>query len=420
MIISSLINSILLENKISNRYLLSKKKDGFASVISIFSFLGITLGVATLIVTMAVMNGVKMELLNRIIGVNSHISIFSQEGSFDNYEETVKKIEAIHGVASVNVAVIGQGLASANGVNRGVSVRGISQDKFKQRDILGSSIVAGNIYQQDDFSLLIGTHLARAMGLRQGSTLSLITPNFSQSFFGNIPALKDFTVSGVFDVGMYEYDSAVVYTSLDSARKIFRLGKKINSIEVIVNNPQNLSNIKLQIMSALPENMYITDWADANSGFLESIDVQSNVLFLILALIILVAAFNIISGMVMLVNDKAKEVAILRTIGFNRASIMRIFVFIGLKIGVTGTFLGFLIGLGFASNIDEIRLWLESISDTNLFSAEIYFLSKLPAVVRVQDVLNSVILSLLLSFASTIYPALKAANLEPAEALKYE
>ncbi len=410
-----------LEFSIAARYLRAKKKEGFASIVAVFSFIGIMLGVATLIVVMAVMNGVKLELINRIIGINAHIAVNSANGHIDNYQILTQNIAKVKGVTKVNPAVYGQTLASSNGENIGLMVRGIEPDDLAKKTLVQKNIVSGNMYEADSYHVLVGADLARHMGVKPGSKMSLISPTFNQTLFGSIPRLKEFEVSGVFNVGMYEYDSSVVFMPLAVAQKFFALGDGVNTIEIEVNDPKNFAEVKQQIFEMIKDSpYYLTDWREQNASFLESIDVQANVLFLILALIILVAAFNVISGMVMLVNDKNKEIAILRTIGIKRSSIIRIFIICGSAIGVLGTLFGLILGLSFAANIDSIRLWLEGLTGTNLFSAEIYFLSKLPAEIKNSDVVHIVLLSLGLSFLSTIYPAWKASRIQPAEALKYE
>ncbi len=410
-----------LEFSIAMRYLRAKRKEGFASLVAVFSFMGIVLGVGTLVVTMAVMNGVKTELINRIIGINAHISVSSAEGNIENYRLLTEKIRNVPGVKTANPAIYGQSLASVGGENVGIVVRGIDSLDMMSKTLIAKNMVGGRIYDESNFETIVGVELAKKLGLHENSKISLISPSFNQTLFGSIPRMKDFKVSGVFDSGMYEYDSSIIFIPLDTAQKFFAMGNDVSTIEITANDPKDLQEIKNEVTQLIADKpYYITDWREANAGFIESIDVQSNVLFLILALIILVAAFNVISGMVMLVNDKNKEIAILRTVGLQRRSVIWIFVICGSAIGFIGTFFGLGIGLAFANNIDSIRLWLETLTHKNLFSAEIYFLSKLPAEVRMSDVINITGLSLGLSLLSTIYPAWKASRVNPAEALKYE
>jgi lipoprotein-releasing system permease protein len=410
----------MFELNIAFRYLRARKKEGFASVVAVFSFLGIMLGVATLIVVMAVMNGVKLELVNRILGINAHLSITSANSKIENYPQIIEQIKKIDGVKTVNPSVQGQVLASVNGINRGIMVRGLTANDLMKKELVAKSIKPETKNEFDGFTAIIGTSFAKQTGSGKGDIVKLVAPEFTSSFFGSMPRNKDFLVVDVFDVGMFEYDSGTFFVPLNTAQKFFKLQNAVNIIEVEVNNLDNLDKIKSEIRKILPADLFITDWQEANKSFIESIKVQANVLFLILMLIIIVAAFNVISGMVMLVGDKQKEVAILRTIGASRTSIVKIFIICGSLIGVLGTIFGLLLGLGFAANIDEIRLFLESISGANLFSAEIYFLSKLPAQVKYSDVVNITGLALLLSFLATIYPAYKAAKIKPAEALRYE
>lgn len=411
----------MFELSIAYRYLRAKKKEGFASIVAVFSFLGIMLGVATLVVVMAVMNGVKSELINRIIGINAHISVNSPTGKIQDYAQLAEKIKKVKGVEYANAAIYGQSLASVNGQNIGVVIHGIDSFDLSNKKLIAENIKYGEIYNDGEFQAIAGIQLAKKMGMSVGSSVSLISPSFNQTLFGGIPRMKQFAISGVFDVGMFEYDSSVLFTSLESAQKFFSMEKTASIIEIQVSDPKNLGGIKEEILKLINKNgYYIVDWREANSGFLESIDVQANVLFLILALIIIVAAFNVISGMVMLVNDKNKEIAILRTIGLKRRSIIRIFIICGASIGVAGTAFGVALGLAFAANIDAIKNWLEHLTHKNLFSAEIYFLSKLPAEVRMDDVVHITALSLVISLLSTLYPSWKASKIEPAEALKYE
>lgn len=412
------MKNLKLEIEIALKYLTSKRKEGFASLVTILSFVGITLGVATLIVVMAVMHGVKTELVKRIIGINAHISIGSVNGDIKDYDALVKDIETISGVLSVFPTVHGQALAMVNGTNRGVMLRGLRAEDFNSKQILANSLRAGRLYDETDFNVIVGIQMVKQVGVNRDTKVGLISPNFNTTMFGSIPRMKEFSVSGIFDVGMYEYDSGVFFTSLKSAQKFFGKKDVVSFIEIEVSDPRYLDDIKKKLEAFVTDDMYLTDWQKANEGFIESINVQSNVLFLILMLIIIVAIFNVVSGMVILVSDKSREVAILRTIGMKARSVIRIFMVCGFSTSFFGTLLGLTIGLSFASNIDEIRIWLENLTSTNLFSAEIYFLSKLPAEVRILDVIKIVSLSMVLGLVSTIYPAYKAAKIEPAEALK--
>lgn len=412
------MKNLKLEIEIALKYLTSKRKEGFASLVTILSFIGITLGVATLIVVMAVMNGVKTELVKRIIGINAHISIGSVNGDIKDYDSFVKDIETIPGVTSVFPTVHGQALAMINGTNRGVMLRGLRKKDFNSKQILANSLRAGNLYNEDGFDVIAGIQMVKQVGVNRDTKIGLISPNFNTTMFGSIPRMKEFSVSGIFDVGMYEYDASVLFTSLQSAQKFFGKKDVVSFIEIEVADPRHLDDVRKKLEAFVSDDMYLTDWQKANEGFIESINVQSNVLFLILMLIIIVAIFNVVSGMVILVSDKSREVAILRTIGMKARSVIRIFMVCGFSTSFFGTLLGLAIGLSFASNIDEIRLWLENLTSTNLFSAEIYFLSQLPAEVRISDVTKIVSLSMVLGLFSTIYPAYKAAKIEPAEALK--
>lgn len=410
----------MFEFAIAYRYLRARKKEGFASVVAVFSFLGIMLGVATLIVVMAVMNGVKQELVTRILGINSHISITSANGKIENYQDVITSIKNLEGIKFVNPSVQGQVLASFNEINKGIMIRGLTAKDLFNKKLIGESLQKETETDFDGFKIAVGRIFSNQTGAVKGDLVKLIAPEFNNSFFGAIPRNKDFLIVDVFDVGMYEYDSSTFFMPIDAAQKFFKINNAVNIIEVEVADLNKIDKVKNELRKILPPTLFLTDWQDANKSFIESIKVQANVLFLILTLIIIVAAFNVISGMVMLVGDKQKEVAILRTIGASRASIIKIFVICGSLIGVLGTIFGLILGLGFAANIEEIRQFLEGLSGANLFSAEIYFLSKLPADVKTSDVVNITFISLLLSFLATIYPAYKAAKIKPAEALRYE
>ena len=413
------------ETMVAFRYLRSRRKEGFISVIAGFSFTGIMLGVATLIVVMSVMNGFRSELMKRVLGINAHISVAGNQLFVDNYEDVVRRISDIPGVKKVAPVVKGEVLATSNGQHTGVMVRGMNLHDFKRKKIVAENMIFGRMW--DDASeidrknaVVIGSRISRSMGLLPGDIIRLISPKTTDTFIGSMPRIKDYTVVGVFEVGMYEYDSTTIFMPMEAAQTYFKLPEKTNSIEVYVEDPDKVSAMAESINKVLGEGFYVVDWMQANSSFINSMKVERNVMFLILTLIIIIAAFNIISGMVMLVTDKGKEIAILRTIGASKGSVMRIFFICGSSIGVVGTFFGFLLGLGFAKNIETIRTWLEGLTGTELFAAEVYFLSKLPAEVHNSDVVNVVIMSLVLSFLATLYPAWRASRISPAEGLRYE
>ena len=404
------------------RYLRARRQEGFISVIAWFSLVGIALGVATLIIVMSVMNGFRQELLERILGINGHLSVYGPvAGQMTDYEPMIGKIEAVDGVISVIALIEGQVMASAKGVAKGAIVRGIRGEDLAKRDIVAENIQQGSLenFKGDDV-VIIGQRLAHSMGVAVGDDITLISPKGNVTAFGTVPRMRAFKIVGTFEIGMYEYDSGFVFMPLEAAQIYFKMPDAVSNLEVFVNSPDNAQDIGFAITRALKGQATVHDWQRANSSFFNAIQVERNVMFLILTLIILVAAFNIISSLIMLVKDKGRDIAILRTMGATRGTIMRIFLIAGASVGVIGTTLGFGLGLAFAANIETIRHWIEGLTGNDLFAAEIYFLSQLPAVVDPTEVIAVVLMGLGLSFLATIYPSWRAARIDPAEALRYE
>ena len=409
------------ERLVALRYLRARRKEGFISVIAGFSLAGISLGVATLIIVMAVMNGFRQELLTRILGVGGHVTVYGAPGPLTNYADVTRRLKALPGVADAAPLVSGQAMITVGRRAGGVAVQGISREDLARRPVIAGNIRAGSL---DQFgapdSVLIGTRLATRFGLTVGDRLTLVAPSGNVTAFGTLPRAKGYRIVGLFEIGMYEYDSNFVYMPLDAAQVFFREGDRASAIEVMLADPDALRAAVSQITSALGPGTRLRDWQAANSSFFTAIQVERNVMFLILTLIILVAAFNVISGMIMLVKDKGRDIAILRTMGATRGAVMRIFLLAGASVGVVGTFIGFLLGVAFAANIETIRGWISALTGTDLFSAEIYFLSQLPATIDPGEVATVVGMSLALSFLATLYPSWRAARLDPVEALRYE
>jgi len=402
------------------RYLFSRRRDGFISVIALFSFIGIALGVATLIIVMSVMNGFREELLSRILGINGHLSIYGDTHRLSGFDPLADRVRKVPGVVKVIPLIEGQVMATARGVATGAVVRGIRAKDLMRREMVSSKIQAGKLTDFNGNSVVIGSRLAQKLGIGVGSKITLISPKGKVTAFGSVPRLRAYKVAATFNIGMYEYDSSFIFMPLKAAQVYFQLPKAVSNLEVFVTKPDDARDIGHKILRTVKGTGRLHDWQQANKSFFNAIQVERNVMFLILTLIILVAAFNIISSLIMLVKDKGRSIAILRTMGATRGMIMRIFFLAGGSVGVIGTLLGFGLGLSFSMNIETVRQWIQGLTGTELFAAEIYFLSQLPAVVDPTEVTAVVLMGLGLSFLATLYPSWRAARLDPAEALRYE
>jgi lipoprotein-releasing system permease protein len=409
-----------VERMISGRYLRPRREEGFISVIALFSLLGIALGVGTLIVVLAVMSGFRAELLGRVLGLNGHITLRSGPEGLSDFDGLADRLREAADVLSVTPLVSGQVMASAHGIASGALVRGIRSEDLALRETIGSHLVRGSVAKLGADQIAIGSRMAYRMALDLGDRLTLISPQGTPTAFGTVPRVKAYEVGAIFEVGMFEYDNTLVYMPLESAQLYFQLDGRANELEIMVAEPDLVSAYRRELQPLIGDAGQLVDWQQANASFFTALKVERNVMFLILSLIIMVAAFNIISGMIMLVKDKGRDIAILRTMGATRGAIMRVFFLSGAAIGVTGTLAGFLLGLAFAANIETIRQWLQVLTGTDLFSAEIYFLSHLPARIEAFDVASVVLMSLALSLLATLYPSWRAARLDPVEALRYE
>ena len=410
------------EWSVAMRYLRARRQEGFISVIAWFSLLGIALGVATLIIVMSVMNGFRHELLSRILGLNGHLGVYGLAAPLAEFDAVAEAVRKVPGVVSATPIVEGQVMATARGLARGALVRGIrAEDLAAGHSLVARSLVGGGLAQfTGDDVVVIGSRLAERLGIAVGERVTLISPQGTATALGTVPRMRAYQVVATFNIGMFEYDSSYVFMPLDAAQVYFRMPGAVTNLEVFVADPDDAPRIGARISGALRGQVRIHDWQQANASFFTAIQVERNVMFLILTLIILVAAFNIVSSMIMLVKDKGRDIAILRTMGATRGSIMRIFFMSGASIGVIGTLSGLVLGVAFALNIETIRQGIQGLTGTNLFAAEIYFLSKLPARIDWSEVTAVVLMGLGLSFLATIYPSWRAATLDPAEALRYE
>jgi len=406
---------------LSLRYLRARRKEGFISVIAGFSFLGIMLGVATLIIVMAVMNGFRQELLDKILGLNGHLLIQPLERPLTDWAAVADRVSHVPGVRLAAPIVEGQALASSPFNASGVLVRGIRAADLAKLGSIANNIKQGTLNGFDQGQgLAIGSRLAEQLSLRAGDNITLVAPRGAVTPMGTTPRIKTYKVAAVFTIGMSEYDAAFVFMPLQEAQAYFNRNGDVTAIEVYTDNPDRVDEYRKLIGEAAKRPIYMIDWRQRNATFFNALQVERNVMFLILTLIVLVAALNIVSGLIMLVKDKGSDIAILRTMGASQGSIMRIFLITGSSIGVVGTLAGFLLGTIVCLNIDAIRRFLAWLTHTDLFNPELYFLSKLPADMNFRETMAVVVMALGLSLLATLYPSWRAARLDPVEALRYE
>jgi lipoprotein-releasing system permease protein len=409
------------ERMLALRYLRARRQEEFVSVITGFSLGGIALGVAALIIVMSIFNGFRVELLDRILGINSHLGVYGTAGPLQDFDALAVKLRKIPGVVRVAPVVNGQAMATVRGTARGAVVRGMRPADLASHPVVADNIKAGSLTQfKGNKAIAVGTGFARHLGLVAGDSVTLVSPLSKVTAFGSVPRLKSFRIAAVFKVGMSEYDNNFVFMPLAAAQRFFRTGKGVTSLEVMLTGPDDVATAKPAIRAVAGMSVRLVDWQQANASFYTAIQVERNVTLMIVTLVILVAAFNIISGLIMLVKDKGRDIAILRTMGATRGMVMRIFFLAGAMIGVIGTAVGFVLGLTIAVYLEDIRQWLKSLTNVDLFAEEIYFLSKVPSQIEAGDVIGAVAMALSLSFLATIYPAWRAARTDPVEALRYE
>lgn len=406
---------------LSGRYLRARRKEGFISVIAGFSFLGIMLGVATLIIVMAVMNGFRTELLSKILGLNGHLLVQPLESPLTDWKDVADRVSQVQGIRLAAPVVDGQALASSPYNAAGVFVRGIRANDLNNLTSIAQNIKQGTLDGFDDGQgVAIGRRLADQLSLHAGDSVTLVAPRGAVTPMGTTPRIKPYKIAAVFEIGMSEYDSTFVFMPLAEAQAYFNRANDVTAIEVYTDNPDKIDGFRKSVTEAAGRPVFLVDWRQRNSTFFNALQVERNVMFLILTLIVLVAALNIVSGLIMLVKDKGSDIAILRTMGASQGSIMRIFLITGAAIGVVGTLTGFVVGLVICLNIESIREFLSWLTSTELFSPELYFLSKLPAEIDVRETSAVVIMALTLSFLATLYPSWRAARLDPVDALRYE
>ncbi len=406
---------------IAGRYLRSRRRETFISVIAGFSFAGIMLGVATLVIVMAVMNGFRAELLGKILGINGHMLVQPIDMPLTDYDAVAKRLEGVPEVVSAMPFIEGQALVSGPAGNLGALVRGVYEKDLRRVPLIAENVRSGSL---DGFDagegVAIGSRMAQQLGLMTGDNITIISPRGSVTPMGVTPRLKSYPITAIFEIGMSEYDSTFLFMPLEEAQAYFNMDTKATEIEVYVTDPDNVGVMTAALEEAANRPTFVTDWRQRNVTFFSALEVERNVMFIILTLIVLVAALNIISGLIMLVKDKGRDIAILRTMGATRGSVMRIFLITGASIGFVGTFAGFFLGLIVCLNIESIRQFVSWLTSTQIFDPTLYFLSKLPADIDSGETVTVLVMSLALSLLATLYPAWRAARLDPVEALRYE
>ena len=410
------------EQMIAFRYIKSRRVEGFISIAAWFSLIGIMLGVATLIVVMSVMNGFRTELVDRILGINGHLVVYEKNEPYvSNYNQIINKISDIKNVIAVTPHLEGQALAKSKSIVSGVIIRGVNWSDLAAKKLLWKSLTQLTIdnYKNNE-DIIIGYRLAQRLNVNVGDFISLISPNGMETALGILPIKKNFKIGGFFDIGMYEYDNNFIFIPWKKAELFFSTKNIAHGIEIFLKDEKFTSSVSSNIKNKLGNELLVIDWKKRNSAFMSALAVEKNVMFIILSLIILVAAFNIISSMIMLVQTKKSDIALMRTMGASKYVIIRIFVLTGSIIGLLGTFAGTILGVVISSNIEAIRNFLTTILGSELFSAEIYFLSKLPSDIYINEVIMVICVSIFLTLFASVFPAWKASRISPAEALRYE
>jgi lipoprotein-releasing system permease protein len=406
---------------IAGRYLRARRQEGFISVIAGFSFLGIMLGVATLIIVMAVMNGFRHDLFAKIMGLNGHVIVQKIAEPFNDYAEMSDRIAKVPGVETAMPVIEGQVMVSSSTQALGGLVRGVREGDLKSLKLVSGNVRTGTLDGFDkQTGIAMGVGLANSLHIGLGDTVTLITPRGAPTPFGTAPRSKAYQVTSIFELGMSEYDRMMIFLPLTEAQKYFAKNNEVDVIEIVVNQPENVGQYRDPIQSAGGRTISVSDWRQRNETFFNVLSVERNVMFIILSLIVLVAALNIISGLMMLVKDKGRDIAILRTMGATRGAVMRIFLITGASIGIVGTLAGLVIGVVFCWNIETIKNAVSWLSGTTVFDPSVYYLTRLPAEINPHETGGIVAMALVLSVIATLYPSWKASRLDPVEALRYE
>tara|TARA_B100000686_G_scaffold347918_1_gene437724 strand:+ start:717 stop:1952 length:1236 start_codon:yes stop_codon:yes gene_type:complete len=407
-----------IERTIALRYLKPKKKEGFLKVISIFSFAGIALGVAILIIVMSVMNGFRAELINKILGFNPHIIVKTYDQKID--KENISKLDSLKkDISRTAFTFSGQGILIIRENTIGILVRSYYENNIEEINLIKEGVIEGSLNSFKKNTISIGKELAISLDLSVGDEITLMSTANLQTPFGNLPLQEKFLISSIFSTGLADFDQNVIFIPFENAQSLFDLAEKDADLEIFLKKPDDAQALKKEVQKIF-SNHYVYSWADLNKSFFGALKVERNVMFIILTLIIIVAAFNIISGLTILVKNKTKEIAILRTIGLSKNSIAKIFFLIGFTIGLLATISGVLIGVLFSYYIEEIRVLITSIFNIKLFPEEIYFLSQMPSEINIGFIFIISFFSLLITFLATIFPSLSAAKLDPIKALKYD
>jgi lipoprotein-releasing system permease protein len=407
-----------LEKEITFRFLKARKKDGFLNVISIFSFIGISLGVAVLIIVMSVMNGFRTELINKIVGFNSHITVKSyNKNGIDRNKLEINNLKFI--AKNLIFSNSGEAIILKNKTSKGIVLRGYQSNEFSNLTIIKNDKFRGDKNQLDKNSISIGNELSFSLDLKIGDKITLMSPSGVETIIGSMPKQKTFQITSVFNSGLADFDNNIALINLDTLDDFFGFDKKDRSLEIYLKDPKNIESQK-KIVQKVFDQEFIYTWADMNSSLFSALKIERNVMFIILSLIIIVAAFNIISGLTILVKNKTRDIAILKSIGVLNKSIIKIFFLIGIIIGTSATIFGIILGVTFSLYIENFRQFLSSTFNISLFPEEIYFLSSMPSEINFYSILLISVCSILITILVSIFPAFKAANLDPIQALKYE